>query len=205
MIGIIDYGMGNIGSVAKAFDYLGIKAKVGESPGDLRGTHAIVLPGVGAFRDAMKNLRERGFIEFLQEEVIEKKKPYLGICLGLQLIFEISEEFGETEGFGWIPGRVVRFELPDEYKIPHMGWNQIWLKGEHPVFDRIESGNYFYFVHSFYAKPSVDDFTFATTDYGVDFTSVVIKENIIAVQFHPEKSGRLGLRILNNFFRWSLE
>ncbi len=204
MIGIIDYGMGNIGSVAKAFDYLGVKAKIGEKPGELEDVHAIVLPGVGAFRDAMRNLEKRGFIEFLQKEVVEKKKPYLGICLGLQLIFEVSEEFGETRGFGWVPGRVVKFHLSDEYKIPHMGWNQIWLRGEHPVFDRIGSGDYFYFVHSYYSSPSTDKFTFATTDYGVDFNSVVVKDNIIAVQFHPEKSGKLGLRILNNFFRWSL-
>ena len=204
MIGIIDYGMGNIGSVAKAFDYLGIKAKVGEKPEELKDSLALVLPGVGAFRDAMQNLQNRGFDDFLNEEVIEKGKPYLGICLGLQLIFEVGEEFGETKGLGWIPGRVVKFELPLEYKIPHMGWNQIWLKNDHPVFDRIEPGNYFYFVHSYYAKPADEQYVFTKTDYGIEFTSGIIKDNIVAVQFHPEKSGRLGLRILNNFFRWAL-
>ncbi len=204
MIGIIDYGMGNIGSVSKAFDYLGIKNIVGSSPSDFKDIHAIVLPGVGAFPDAMHNLRERGFIDFLGEEVIEKKEPYLGICLGLQLIFEIGEEFRETEGLGWMKGRVVKFNLPDEYKIPHMGWNQIWFDKPHPVFDRIEAGSYFYFVHSYYVVPEEKEFIFSTTDYGVDFTSAIVRDNIVAMQFHPEKSGRLGLRILNNFFRWSL-
>ncbi len=204
MIGIIDYGMGNIGSVLKAFEYLGIKAFVSSSPDELKRAHALVLPGVGAFGDAMSNLAKNGLIELLNEEIIEKKKPYLGICLGLQLIFEESEEFGKQKGFGWVKGKVVKFNLPEGYKIPHMGWNQVWTKGEHPLFDRIPSGTYFYFVHSYYASTEEKEFEFATTDYGVDFTSAVVKDNIVAVQFHPEKSGRIGLRFLNNFFRWSL-
>jgi len=203
MIGVINYGMGNVGSVVKALDYLGIENILGESPEALKSVDKIILPGVGAFKDVMNNLVKRGWIDFLNEKVIDEKIPYLGICLGLQLIFQESEEFGLSEGFKWFSGSVKGFNLPDGYKIPHMGWNQLWKVNEHPVFDGINSGSYFYFVHSFFVAPKEDSVVAGKTDYYIDFVSSVARDNIIATQFHPEKSGRLGLKILENFNKWN--
>ena len=203
MIGVINYGMGNVGSVVKALDYLGIDNILGETPEDFVNVEKIILPGVGAFRDVMNNLISRGWVDFLNEKVIKEGIPYLGICLGLQLIFEESEEFGITKGFGWFKGNVKGFSLPKEYKIPHMGWNQLWIKQEHPLFSDLEDGSYFYFVHSFFVNPDNDSDVIGKTDYGIEFSSAVAKDNIVATQFHPEKSGRLGLKVLENFNRWS--
>ena len=203
MIGVINYGMGNIGSVVKALDFLGIENVLGEHPDEFKSVDKIILPGVGAFRDVMNNLKNRGWVDFLNKKVIDEGIPYLGICLGLQLVMEESEEFGITEGFKWFKGSVKEFDLPDGYKIPHMGWNQLWKKVEHPVFNDINNGSYFYFVHSFFVDPQDEEFIAGKTDYNIDFVSAVAKNNIIATQFHPEKSGRLGLKVLENFDKWN--
>ncbi len=200
MIAVIDYGMGNLRSVSKALEFVGAEVVVTDSPKKLKEAAGLVLPGVGAFRDAVRNLKKKGLWEAIVEEV-EKGKPFLGICLGLQLLFEKSYEFGETEGFGFIKGKVVRFELPKEFKIPHMGWNQVHVKKESELFKDIRDGEYFYFVHSYYVKPQEESVKLTETDYGICFTSAVEKDNIFATQFHPEKSQRAGLKLLENFCR----
>jgi glutamine amidotransferase len=200
VIAVIDYGMGNLRSVSKALEFVGAEVVVTDSPKKLKEAAGLVLPGVGAFRDAVRNLKKKGLWEAIVEEV-EKGKPFLGICLGLQLLFEKSYEFGETEGFGFIKGKVVRFELPKEFKIPHMGWNQVHVKKESELFKDIRDGEYFYFVHSYYVKPQEESVKLTETDYGICFTSAVEKDNIFATQFHPEKSQRAGLKLLENFCR----
>ena len=159
--------------------------------------HAIVLPGVGAFRDCMRNLREMSLLEPVAR-AIQKGKPYLGICLGLQVLFAESEEFGRSEGLNIFAGKVVRFP-ENNLKVPHMGWNTITILNRPPIFDSIQDDSFFYFVHSFYVVPVEKNLTATTTDYGVTFTSMVWKENVFATQFHPEKSQELGLRILKGF------
>jgi len=200
VIVVVDYGMGNLRSVSKALEHAGAVVKVSDSPEDLKEAKGIVLPGVGAFKDAVRNLKNRGLWEGIVREV-EKGKPFLGICLGLQLLFEKSYEFGETEGFGFIKGEVVRFELPREYKIPHMGWNQVYKKKESSLLNEIKEGEFFYFVHSYFVKPEEKSSVLTTTDYGIEFTSSVEKENVFGVQFHPEKSQRAGLKLLKNFIK----
>jgi len=197
MISIIDYGMGNLKSVAKAFRKLGIKASITSSPADIENAAGIVLPGVGAFRDCMANLDSNGLAEPIIRSV-EKGKPYLGICLGLQVLFTESEEFGASRGLGILRGRVVRFRT-DGLKIPHMGWNTVMLKRRPPIFNGIGDNSYFYFVHSYYVVPEEGSIVAGTTHYGTEFTSMVWKDNIMATQFHPEKSQQLGLRILERF------
>jgi len=200
VIVVVDYGMGNLRSVSKALESAGAEVKVSQNPRDLKGAEGIVLPGVGAFKDAVKNLKERGLWEGIIEEV-NRGKPFLGICLGLQLLFEKSYEFGETEGFGFVKGEVVKFELPREFKIPHMGWNQVYKKKESSLLTGIKEGEFFYFVHSYYVRPEEEKATLTTTDYGIEFTSSIEKENVFGVQFHPEKSQRAGLKLLENFIR----
>jgi len=197
---LIDYGMGNLGSVYKALEEAGFKVRLVSAPEGLKEGDAIVLPGVGAFGDAVKNLKRLNLFEAIKEQV-GGGKPFLGICLGLQLLFEESEEFGVHRGLGLLPGRVVRFgsEVP---KVPHMGWNQIKKRAEHPVLKGIKEGEFFYFVHSFFVKPADESVVLTETDYGTDFTSGVFKENLVAFQFHPEKSQSAGLRLLKNFQRW---
>ena len=203
MIAIIDYGMGNLRSVQKGFEKVGFDAVVTADPRVLLDADKVVLPGVGAFPDCMRNLEQGGFVEPLLK-VIREGRPFLGICLGLQLLFTESEEFGVHKGLDVIPGRVVRFpeglkEGGEELKVPHMGWNQLAIRRRPPVFTGIEDGTNVYFVHSYYVKPDDESVVAATTGYGIEFCAAVWKDNIVATQFHPEKSQEMGLRILKNF------
>lgn len=203
MIAIIDYGMGNLRSVQKAFEKVGFEALVTSDPEVVLEAERIVLPGVGAFRDCIRNLEEGGFIEPILQ-VIREGRPFLGICLGLQLLFTESEEFGLHRGLDVIPGRVLRFpdgmkEGSEELKVPHMGWNQLSIKRRPPALAGIPDGSNFYFVHSYYVKPDDPSVVATTTDYGGDFCSAIWKDNIFATQFHPEKSQEKGLAILKNF------
>lgn len=203
MIAIIDYGMGNLRSVQKGFEKVGFDALVTADPRIVLEAEKVVLPGVGAFRDCMKNLQQGGFVEPLLK-VIQEGRPFLGICLGLQLLFTESEEFGVHKGLGVIPGRVVRFpermmENGEKLAVPHMGWNQLHFRKRPPVFEGVQAGDNVYFVHSYYVKPDDYSVVATTTGYGIDFCSSIWKDNIVATQFHPEKSQEIGLKILKNF------
>jgi glutamine amidotransferase len=196
MIAIVDYGMGNLRSVEKGFLKVGVDAKVITDSKAVDNADAVVLPGVGAFRDCMKNLEEMSLTEPILRS-IQKGKPYLGICLGLQVLFTESEEFGIHKGFDILKGKVVRFQI--NLKVPHMGWNNAKIQRRPPIFDGIQDEAFFYFVHSYYVVPDDNNIVATTTDYGITFASMVWKENIFATQFHPEKSQETGLRILKNF------
>jgi glutamine amidotransferase len=196
MIAIVDYGMGNLRSVEKGFKKVGVNAIVTSDQKTVDSATAIVLPGVGAFRDCIRNLTDLSLTESIVR-CIEKGKPYLGICLGLQVLFSESEEFGTCSGLDIFRGRVVRFQIKE--KVPHMGWNTIQIVKKPPILSEIPDNSYFYFVHSFYVVPDDAGVTAATTDYGVTFTSMIWKDNVFATQFHPEKSQELGLRILKGF------
>ena len=196
MIAIVDYGMGNLRSVEKGFLKVGIDARVVTEPQAIDNAQAVVLPGVGAFRDCMRNLEELSLIEPILRS-IRKGKPYFGICLGMQVLFTESEEFGIYRGFDLIGGRVPRFDL--NLKVPHMGWNTVNILRMPPIFNGIPDGAFFYFVHSYYVLPDNAEVVAMTTDYGITFTSMVWKENIFATQFHPEKSQGTGLKVLKNF------
>ena len=198
MIAIIDYEMGNLRSVQKGFEKVGHSAIVTSDAAQIRSASRVVLPGVGAFEDAMDALKRRDLIEPILEQ-IQSGKPFLGICLGLQLLFEKGFEGGEHEGLGLLAGTVNRFVLPESYKVPHMGWNQIKIRQSAPILETIADGGYFYFVHSYFVAPSDDSCVALETDYGVDFCSMIWRDNLYATQFHPEKSQELGLRILKNF------
>jgi len=200
MIKIVDYGMGNLRSVQKAFQKVGYEAVICSKPDDLPPVEKLVLPGVGAFRDAIAELHKQGFVEPLLEH-IAAGKPFLGICLGLQLLFDVSYEDGEWEGLGVIPGEVVRFPPGEGIKIPHMGWNRLQLVGRPPIFDGIPAETHFYFVHSYYVVPREESVIAARTDHGVSFVSAIARDNLFATQFHPEKSQRQGLKLLENFAR----
>ena len=196
MIAIVDYGMGNLRSVEKGFLKVGVDAKVVTDSKAVDNADAVVLPGVGAFRDCMKNLEEMSLTEPILR-AIQKGKPYLGICLGLQVLFTESEEFGIHKGFDILKGKVVRFQI--NLKVPHMGWNNAKIQRRPPIFDGIQDEAFFYFVHSYYVVPDDNNIVATTTDYGITFASMVWKENIFATQFHPEKSQETGLKILKNF------
>lgn len=196
MIAIIDYGMGNLRSVEKGFLKVGVDAKVVTARREVEDAHAIVLPGVGAFKDCMRNLEQMSLLEPIAES-IRKGKPYLGICLGFQILFTESEEFGVHKGLNVFPGRVPRFA--PGLKVPHMGWNNVKIVRRPPIFDGIEDESFFYFVHSFYVSPDDDGIVAGTTDYGITFTSMIWHENVVATQFHPEKSQDAGLTVLKNF------
>lgn len=203
MITIIDYGMGNLRSVQKGFERLGFDARVTAEPGDVERSGKLVLPGVGAFRDCMENLRAGGFIEPIKRHV-ESGRPFLGICLGLQLLFTESEEFGRHQGLDIIPGRVVRFPAEmrlenEELKVPHMGWNQISIRRQAPMLKGVADGAAVYFVHSYYVVPEDAGVVATMTDYGIPFCSSIWRDNVMATQFHPEKSQQVGLTILKNF------
>lgn len=196
MIAIVDYGMGNLRSVEKGFLKVGVDARVVREPQAVDDADAVVLPGVGAFRDCIRNLAQTSMTESIMRS-IQKGKPYLGICLGLQVLFTESEEFGIYKGLDVFKGRVVRFQI--DLKVPHMGWNNVKILRRPPIFDGIQDESFFYFVHSYYVAPNDTAVVSTTTDYGITFTSMVWKDNIFATQFHPEKSQESGLRILKNF------
>jgi glutamine amidotransferase len=190
--------MGNLRSVQKGFEKIGFEAKLTRNRKEIENASAIVLPGVGAFKDCMENLEKYGLIEPLFQS-IEKGKPYLGICLGLQILFSESEEFGSHKGLNLIRGKVVKFKPNPYYKVPHMGWNTIEKEKEAPALLGIESGDFFYFVHSYYVVPEEPQWISTLTNYEKSFVSSIWKENLFATQFHPEKSQQKGLRILENF------
>ncbi len=196
MIAIVDYGMGNLRSVEKGFKKVGIEATVTSSPMAVDNASAVVLPGVGAFRDCIRNLTDLSLTEAISK-AIQRGKPYLGICLGLQVLFSESEEFGRCKGLDIFRGRVVRFQIKE--KVPHMGWNTINIRNRPPILSEIPDDSFFYFVHSFYVVPDDKSVVAATTEYGGTFTSMIWKDNVFATQFHPEKSQELGLKILAGF------
>ena len=198
MISIIDYGMGNLRSVQKAFEKLGTPAEIVTRPDQVRAATKLVLPGVGAFRDAIHELERLELVEPIRE-YIRADKPFLGICLGLQLLFDVSYEDGEWPGLGVLPGEVVRFPAQTDLKVPHMGWNTLQTVGSPPLLAGLPADASVYFVHSYYVAPRDESVITARTDYGVPFTSIVSRGNLFATQFHPEKSQKVGLKLLGNF------
>jgi imidazole glycerol-phosphate synthase subunit HisH len=193
---IIDYGVGNFRNVQKAFQAVKAEAEISDSVEVAKGADALVLPGVAAFGDAMRHLQERGLDQPVLEAV-QAGKPVLGICVGLQLLFEESEEMGRHQGLGVLPGRVLRF--PVGLTVPHMGWNQIEPQREHPLLRQVDPGDFAYFAHSYHAVPQQAQDIIACTDYGLPYPSIVGRDNVCAIQFHPEKSQHVGLQILKNF------
>ncbi|MBL4755581.1 MAG: imidazole glycerol phosphate synthase subunit HisH [Flavobacteriales bacterium] len=201
MLVIIDYGMGNLHSVLKAFKRLRIEAKVSADKAEIQAADKLILPGVGHFERGMENLNERGLIQTLNEEVLEKGKPILGICLGMQLFTKYSEE-GNTKGLGWLDAETVQFSFPEaekKYRIPHIGWNSLNLGNESVLYRGMHANPSFYFVHSYYVRSNNETDVAASTEYGLSFTSSMVKDNIFATQFHPEKSHDDGLKLLQNF------
>jgi glutamine amidotransferase len=203
-VAVVDYGAGNLRSVAKAVERSGLRADVCADPQELRLADAVVLPGVGAFADAMASLRAKGMDEAVVE-AIRAGRPYLGLCLGLQVLFDESAEHGTTAGLGILPGRVTRFpeELAAEgLRVPHIGWNSVRYQGTHPMLGGLPEEDVYYFVHSFRAEPSRPEDVVGFTDYGRPFAAAVARENAFAVQFHPEKSQNAGRRLLDAFAAW---
>ncbi|MBX7112142.1 MAG: imidazole glycerol phosphate synthase subunit HisH [Dehalococcoidia bacterium] len=200
---IVDYGAGNLRSVARAVAHAGVGAVVTSSAQAVADARALIVPGVGAAADTMANLRAGGLVEPIRE-YIASGRPFLGVCMGMQALFEVSEEGGSHECLGVLPGRIVRF--PHGLTVPHMGWNNVRLRAPHPVFEGIEQDAFFYFVHSYHPRPADDAHVIAETEYGgVTFPAVVGRDNLVATQFHPEKSGADGLRLYANFLRLALE
>ena len=198
MIAIIDYDAGNLKSVEKALLYLGEECVVTRDRNELLKADKVILPGVGAFGDAMEKLNKFGLVEVIHE-IVKENKPFLGICLGLQLMFESSEEGPGVKGLGLLPGKIVKFPEKDGYKIPHMGWNSIKIKDGSRLFKGVSDNSYVYFVHSYYLQAENENDVAATTDYITHIHASVEHGNIFACQFHPEKSGDVGLQILKNF------
>jgi len=200
MIAIINYGMGNLGSVSNMFKKIGEDAIITSDLNEIANAEKLLLPGVGSFDAAMKRIKENHLLDLLNELVIEKRKPILGICLGMQLLFESSEE-GSLHGLGWIKGKVLNYKnrIPDSLKIPHMGWNDVTIKKTTQLTKGFDDEIRFYFVHSYFAKVFNDEDRLMTCDYGITFDSSIHHENIFGVQFHPEKSHRYGMQLLKNF------
>ncbi len=198
MLAIIDYQMGNLRSVQKGFERVGHAAAITSDPKILAQASHIVLPGVGAFADAIAELKRRDLVEPIRE-FVASGKPFLGICLGLQLLFDHSSEDGEHEGLGILAGDVRKFQVPAEYKVPHMGWNQVQFRHQAPIFRGLASGTHFYFVHSYYVVPSDPAVIDGEAAYPDLFCATVWRDNLFATQFHPEKSQRDGLQVLRNF------
>lgn len=196
MIAIIDYGMGNLRSALRGIEQVGGVARLVQSPREMMGARGIVLPGDGAFGQAMANLRAAGWVEPIQQAIAEGV-PFLGICVGMQLLFETSEEMGTHAGLGIFAGAVKRFS--HDLKVPQMGWNQLRLQQANPLLRDVPNGGYVYFVHSYYCAPSDESVVLATTHYGIEFASVVGRDKVWGTQFHPEKSQRVGLTLLENF------
>ena len=199
-IGIIDYRMGNLRSVQKACERLGTTADVCATPDSLRGHAKWILPGVGAFQDAIAALEEHGFADAIRDHV-DRERPLLGICLGLQLLFDVSYEDGKHAGLGVLAGDVVRFESQPGLKIPHMGWNALEIAEGNPVLEGVANGDHVYFVHSYHVRPADESVIATRTEHGQPFVSMIARGNLFATQFHPEKSQRVGLRLLENFTR----
>jgi len=203
MIGIIDYGMGNLGSVSNACRFLGLNAKIITRKQEMDSCRAVVLPGVGAFGDCMNHLVEHDFINAI-EDWIQAGKPLMGICLGLQALFGSSEESPDVPGLGIFPGTVKRFDLPKELKVPQIGWNRIIeVQPDCPMFEGVDDGSFFYLVHSYYVCPEDESIIAGKTEYGIEYCSCAWKDNVFATQFHPEKSQVAGLRMLRNFWDWA--
>ncbi len=199
MLAVIDYGAGNLRSVLHALKHLKVPdMKLVQKPEELSGADKIILPGVGAFGAGMAQMHKQGLVEPVREAVASGI-PYLGICVGMQMLFDVGEEMGEHEGLGILPGRVVRFPEFTDRKVPHMGWNQLDIKKESGLLKHLSEQNYAYFVHSYYCAPENPDDILAIVDYGIEFTAIVQRDNIYGVQFHPEKSQTTGLQILSNF------
>jgi glutamine amidotransferase len=210
-VAVLDYGASNLRSVAKALEHVAgndHRIIVSDQPEQILGTDRVVFPGQGAIGQCMMSLKEKGLDQIIKNCI--KTKPFLGICLGLQSLMDESDEDGGTECLGIIPGKVVRFnnnvkdEQGDTCKIPHMGWNNVYQKNKHPLWQGIEDGARFYFVHSYYALPENNDDIAAKTNYAAEFTSAAARENIFAIQFHPEKSQKVGLTLLKNFLSWNV-
>lgn len=199
MLHIVDYGMGNLRSVQKAFEHLGVAAQITTNPRDLATADKVILPGVGAFRDAIAELKRLDFVTALKDHVASGK-PFLGICLGLQLLFDVSYEDGEYEGLGIVPGKVVRFPPQPDLKVPHMGWNGLNITQPNcPLFQGVAAGSHVYFVHSYHVVPTDSSVIAATSDHGGPFVAAIARGNLVATQFHPEKSQKVGLQLLKNF------
>jgi glutamine amidotransferase len=201
MIAIIDYGAGNLRSVVNAINRLGYQAEVTSRPQEVLNAEAVILPGVGAAADTMANLQKLGLTSPIQRFITEGR-PFLGVCIGLQVLFSGTEEGGWHECLGIVPGTVR--QLSPGLKIPHMGWNQVKQRNSHPIFDGIPDGANFYFVHSYYVEPEDSSLVAGETEYGIPFCSVIAKDNLIATQFHPEKSGEVGLKVYDNFIKIAL-
>lgn len=201
---IIDYGLGNLGSIINMFRKIGVESTLSSEPSVIEKADKLVLPGVGSFDSGMKNLQERGLVPILNKKVVQEKTPILGVCLGMQLMGKRSEE-GSLPGLGWIDAQSIRFGFNGDdagLRIPHMGWNMLSIPRPHKLFAGLEDENRYYFVHSFHMVCSHEENILARTRYGFPFTSAVVKGNIIGVQFHPEKSHKFGMRLLKNFSEW---
>lgn len=198
MITIVDYGMGNLGSVKNMLKYIGIPSQIVDDPGVLEKTEKILLPGVGSFDQAMKRIKEKGFLEVLNHKAITEKIPILGICLGMQLLTKGSEE-GKLPGFGWIDAETIRFPKKSGLKVPHMGWNLVYPSIDSPLTIKLPEGSRFYFVHSYYVKVANEENSVLKADYCIKFDAAIQKDNIFGAQFHPEKSHKFGMQLLKNF------
>lgn len=198
MVAIIDYGAGNLSSVKKALDYLGAESIITDDKNEITSASHIILPGVGSFGDAMESMRNRDLVDTVKEIAVSGK-PFLGICLGLQLLFEGSEESPGVEGLGLLKGKITQIPKNNGLKVPHIGWNSVNVRKDDGIFKNIEQNSFFYFVHSFYLTESQGNIAAATTQYGVEIECAVEQGNLFATQFHPEKSGKAGLKLLKSF------